>query len=85
MSALGQEEELPPIHFSLFEILEQFCDDTFHCLTSYSEFRRGSIGLPALRHYTICAGSLGSEHRLMSAPGHKQTFENVRPESALPQ
>src|SRR6516162_10158307 len=32
--------ELPPVHFSLFEILEQFCDDTFHCLSSYSEVRR---------------------------------------------
>jgi hypothetical protein len=31
--------ELPPVHFSLFEILEQFCDDTFHCLSSYSEIR----------------------------------------------
>jgi hypothetical protein len=40
--------ELPPVHFSLFEILEQFCDDTFHCLSSYSEVRWGSIGLPAL-------------------------------------
>src|SRR5262249_7213948 len=56
--------ELPPVHFSLFEILEQFCDDTFHCLSSYSEFRRDSIGLPALCHYTICEGSVGSEHRL---------------------
>jgi hypothetical protein len=28
------------------------------------------IGLPALYHYTICEGSVGSEHRLMSAPGH---------------
>src|SRR4249920_769888 len=61
--------ELPPVHFSLFEILEQFCDDTFHCLSSYSEVRRDSIGLPALYHYTICEGSVGSEHRLMSAPG----------------
>src|SRR6266568_389828 len=61
--------ELPPVHFSLFEILEQFCDDTFHCLSSYSEFRRDSIGLSALCYYTICEGSVGSEHRLMSAPG----------------
>src|SRR5262249_47573968 len=56
--------ELPPVHFSLFEILEQFCDDTFHGLSSYSQFRRDSIGLPALCHYTICEGSVGSEHRL---------------------
>src|SRR6266513_2589699 len=61
--------ELPAVHFSLFEILEQFCDDTFHCLSSYSEFRRDSIGLSALCYYTICEGSVGSEHRLMSAPG----------------
>src|SRR5262249_9749798 len=53
--------ELPPVHFSLFEILEQFCDDTFHCLFSYSEFRRDSIGLPALCHYTICEGSVGRD------------------------
>src|SRR5262249_49254316 len=65
--------ELPPVHFSLFEILEQFCDDTFHCLSSYSQFRRDSIGLPALCHYTICEGSMGSE--LMSAPGHDPSFD----------
>src|SRR5262249_28341820 len=65
--------ELPPVHFSLFEILEQFCDDTFHCLSSYSQLRRDSIGLPALCHYTICEGSVGSEHRLMSAPGHQRS------------
>src|SRR6478736_924014 len=51
--------ELPPVHFSLFEILEQFCDDTFHCLSSYSEVRRDSIGLPAPYHYTIRDGSVG--------------------------
>src|SRR5262249_3930019 len=39
--------ELPPGHFSLFQILDQLCDDTFHCLSSYSEFPRDSIGLPA--------------------------------------
>src|SRR5262249_48485585 len=79
--------ELPPVHFSLFEILEQFCDDTFHCLSSYSEFRRDSIGLPALCHYTICEGSVGSEHRLMSAPGQNASHRHARdarPMSASP-
>src|SRR5262249_3839982 len=74
--------ELPPVHFSLFEILEQFSDDTFHCLSSYSEFRRDSIGLPALCHYTICQGSVGSEHRLMSAPGQTRLWWRLRGMSA---
>src|SRR4029077_11505762 len=72
--------ELPPVHFSLFEILEQFCDDTFHCLSSYSEVRWGSIGLPALYHYTICEGSVGSEHRRQGGEQPRQTRELVVPQ-----
>src|SRR5215468_5004204 len=75
--------ELPPVHFSLFEILEQFCDDTFHCLSSYSEFHRGSIGLPALCHYTICEGSMGSLYLVGACTGRSAGFSPLRMRSTL--
>src|SRR5262249_46712672 len=50
---------LPPVHFSLFEILEQFCDDTFHCLSSFRKSAGIRSGFP-LCHYTICEAAWGA-------------------------